>query len=29
MSDGERKRADEPAWSSSRAFPAFVEHRRS
>jgi hypothetical protein len=29
MSDGEREWADEPAPGSSRAFPAFVEHRRS
>jgi hypothetical protein len=29
MSDEERERADEPAPGSSRAFPAFVEHRRS
>jgi hypothetical protein len=29
MSDEERERAEGAAWISSRAFPAFVEHRRS
>ena len=29
MSDEEREWADEPAPGSSRAFSAFVEHRRS